>query len=122
MRGREGVCGREKRQGRENMPSPRKVRRGNVHQTHTHTHTHTPPTFSLTLPFYPPSQVTQLERHMNVLVACLFAWVFSISCILAGGQQIWLGRHPGEWYLQYEEKWPDLGMVREGGWRIDRWL
>ena len=47
-------------------------------------------------PSRPCTQVTQLERHMNVLVLILFATVIVFSSLLAAGDQIWMNTHPGE--------------------------
>ncbi|KAG1664091.1 hypothetical protein FOA52_013275 [Chlamydomonas sp. UWO 241] len=64
-----------------------------------------------------PRKITQLERHMNVLVAGLFAALFLVSCALAGGYQGWVATHPGEWYLQNQDEWPYLG-VGFAGWVV----
>ena len=57
------------------------------------------PPLPLPLPLMPfclcNTQVTQLERHMNVLVLILFATVIVFSSLLAAGDQIWMNTHPG---------------------------
>lgn len=69
-----------------------------------------------------PRKVTQLERHMNVLVGSMFALLFVIAALMAMGEQIWQKAHVyDDWYLQYNNKYPDffpsfrgwvLGVVR----------
>jgi magnesium-transporting ATPase (P-type) len=49
-----------------------------------------------------PRKITLLERHMNILVAAMFAILFVFSAFMAMGQQLWERDHPDskEWYLQ----------------------
>jgi hypothetical protein len=49
---------------------------------------------------------------MNILVIALFLWVFVSASFMAMGDQIWMSTHPGEWFLQYTNAWPDLSPVR----------
>ena len=67
------------------------------------------------LPPYHPPQVTQLERHMNLLVIALFATLIFFACMMAAGDQIWMNTHPGYWYLEFTNTWPDLGIASDGG-------
>ncbi|GLI63173.1 hypothetical protein VaNZ11_005942 [Volvox africanus] len=69
-----------------------------------------------------PRKVTQLERHMNVLVAIMFALLFVIAAFMSMGAQIWDRAHGRrDWYLGYNGKYPDffpsfkswvLGVIR----------
>ena len=52
------------------------------------------------------SQVTQLERYMNIIVVSLFAMLFVLASLMAAGNQIWTNAQPGRWYLEMENKWP----------------
>lgn len=60
-----------------------------------------------------PRKITQLERHMNVLVAAMFGVLMFIACWMAGAEQIWYRKHDpdSQWYLRLEYTWPDLGPV-----------
>ena len=49
---------------------------------------------------------------MNYLVATFFSLLFFFAALLAAGNQIWMRRMPGQWYLQEQNKWPDFGPVR----------
>jgi hypothetical protein len=58
-----------------------------------------------------PRKVTQLERHMNVLVLLQFGVLLALSAIMAGLDNWWQLRHPaGEryWYLLSIERYPEL--------------
>jgi hypothetical protein len=56
-----------------------------------------------------PVQVTQLERAMNVLVFVQFSALLVFSAVLAGLDQFWTTKNiPGMWYLQSQNKWPEL--------------
>ncbi|GLC49980.1 hypothetical protein PLESTB_000329300 [Pleodorina starrii] len=69
-----------------------------------------------------PRKVTQLERHMNVLVLTMFVLLFVISALMSMGAVIWEKAHVhDDWYLGYEGKYPDfypsfrswvLGVIR----------
>ncbi|KXZ52548.1 hypothetical protein GPECTOR_9g592 [Gonium pectorale] len=69
-----------------------------------------------------PRKVTQLERHMNVLVLTMFALLFFISSLMSMGEQIWQEAHVyQDWYLGFNGKYPDfypgfrgwvLGVIR----------
>lgn len=53
-------------------------------------------------------QVTQLEHHMNVLVAAMFALLFVVSAFMAMGVQIWDRAHAhDDWYLGFNGRYPD---------------
>jgi hypothetical protein len=55
------------------------------------------------------AQVTQLERAMNVLVFVQFSALLVFSAVLAGLDQFWTTANiPGMWYLQSQNKWPEL--------------
>ena len=68
-----------------------------------------------------PHKVSQLERHMNLLVASIGLFQIVISATLAGTQQRWFKdemepkTHAGDafrhWYLASTNEWPDV----EGG-------
>ena len=80
-------------------------------------------------------KVTQLERHMNILVIVVFVVqvrptavtpaeartemmmhcqvVFAL--IGAVGREIWLDQHKGAYYLEATHGWPDLGQGWTGG-------
>ncbi|KAG2485813.1 hypothetical protein HYH03_015523 [Edaphochlamys debaryana] len=71
-----------------------------------------------------PRKITQLERHMNILVATMFALLFIIACLMAMGEQIWQKAHvDDDWYLQYQNKYPDFGPSFKG-WVVGviRWI
>jgi magnesium-transporting ATPase (P-type) len=38
-------------------------------------------------------QITQLERHMNILVAIMFGWMLFLAIWLAAGDQIFMRTH-----------------------------
>lgn len=46
---------------------------------------------------------------MNVLVGSMFALLFVIAALMAMGEQIWQKAHVyDDWYLQYNNKYPDF--------------
>lgn len=56
-----------------------------------------------------PAQVTQLERAMNVLVFVQFSALLVFSAVLAVLDQFWTTQNiPAMWYLQSQNKWPEL--------------
>ena len=58
-------------------------------------------------------QITQMERHMNVLVGYMLLWVLFASIMLGAGDQIFNRLHTDKWYLQLDGTWPELGQVGE---------
>lgn len=54
---------------------------------------------------------------MNVLVAIMFGVVFFLACMLSAGDQIWRNNNKGQWYLMWQDKWPDYGSGFRG-WAI----
>eukprot|EP00798_Chlamydomonas_sp_ICE-L_P004076 gene4076-14171_t len=64
-----------------------------------------------------PRKVTQLERHMNVLVLIIAAILFFFACMLSAGNNIWMNLNSGQWYLQLQDKYPDFGPGFPG-WAI----
>lgn len=64
-----------------------------------------------------PRKVTQIERHMNVLVLVLFIILIAVSMLLAMGYIIWEQQKPDQWYLMLDGSWPWLG-ISFGGWII----
>ena len=56
-------------------------------------------------------QVTQMERHMNVLVGYMLLWVLFASVMLGAGDQIYHGLNHGLWYLRFNGEWPEFGQV-----------
>lgn len=56
-------------------------------------------------------QITQMERHMNVLVGYMLMWVLFAAIMLGAGDQIFNRLHGGQWYLQLNGTWPELGQV-----------
>lgn len=61
----------------------------------------------------PYIKVTQLERNMNILVAVLFVTLFFFASMMAAGSQITMNAQSGDWYLEVQNKWPDLGVVSQ---------
>ncbi|CAD7702859.1 unnamed protein product [Ostreobium quekettii] len=61
-----------------------------------------------------PRKVTQLERHMNMLVLVVFAVQILFSAGGAIGRDIWLRQHNGDYYLEGTSGWPEFGPGVEG--------
>ncbi|GFR50254.1 hypothetical protein Agub_g12440 [Astrephomene gubernaculifera] len=69
-----------------------------------------------------PRKVTQLERHMNVLVLSMFLVLFGMAALMSMGEQLWQRAHAHkDWYLAFQGKYPDyfpsfkgwvLGVIR----------
>ncbi|KAF5838676.1 hypothetical protein DUNSADRAFT_2440 [Dunaliella salina] len=55
-------------------------------------------------------KITQMERHMNVLVGYMLIWVLFESIMLGAGDQIFNGLNHGLWYLRINGEWPELGQ------------
>ena len=55
-----------------------------------------------------PHKVSQLERHMNVLVACIFTFLGVISVILGVISNSALAKLRTHWYMESEDKWPSF--------------
>eukprot|EP00877_Chromochloris_zofingiensis_P013907 jgi/Chrzof1/8770/Cz03g23250.t1 len=57
-----------------------------------------------------PRKITQLEKHMNILVFIMFALLFAASCLLAGLNIAWEKSHlPAQaWYLTTNFNYPEL--------------
>ena len=64
-----------------------------------------------------PRKVTQIERHMNVLVLVLFVILVIVSFLLAMAYLIWQQSSGTQWYLQITNSWPWLG-ISFTGWII----
>eukprot|EP00210_Caulerpa_lentillifera_P009522 g9080.t2 len=60
-------------------------------------------------------KVTQIERHMNILVILVFILQVLLSLIGAIGREVWLGNHKRDYYLEQTNGWPDLGRGWLGG-------
>eukprot|EP00803_Ostreobium_quekettii_P001400 evm.model.scf_456.4 EVM.evm.TU.scf_456.4 scf_456:36480-52102(+) len=61
-----------------------------------------------------PRKVTQLERHMNVLVLVVFAVQVVFSVGGAIGRHYWLQQHGDDWYLEASRGWPEFGPNTQG--------
>ncbi|KAG2451812.1 hypothetical protein HYH02_003588 [Chlamydomonas schloesseri] len=71
-----------------------------------------------------PRKVTQLERHMNILVLTMFILLFVISALMSMGEIIWQKAHVyDDWYLEFNGKYPDF-FPSFKGWVIGvvRWV
>ncbi|PNW71492.1 hypothetical protein CHLRE_16g656500v5 [Chlamydomonas reinhardtii] len=71
-----------------------------------------------------PRKVTQLERHMNILVMTMFILLFVISALMSMGEIIWQKAHArDDWYLEFTGKYPDF-YPSFRGWVIGvvRWV
>jgi len=58
-----------------------------------------------------PRKVTQLERHMNVLVLLQFGVLLALSAVMAGLDNWWQKAHPASdryWYLLSIDQYPEL--------------
>jgi len=60
-------------------------------------------------------KVTQLERHMNILVILVFFVQVLFALIGAVGREVWLDQHSDDYYLEATNGWPDLGRGLTGG-------
>lgn len=60
-------------------------------------------------------KVTQIERHMNILVILVFFIQVLLASIGAVGREIWLEAHDMDYYLERTNGWPDLGRGFTGG-------
>eukprot|EP01025_Chloroclados_australasicus_P048093 TRINITY_DN5435_c0_g1_i1.p1 TRINITY_DN5435_c0_g1~~TRINITY_DN5435_c0_g1_i1.p1 ORF type:complete len:1141 (+),score=150.88 TRINITY_DN5435_c0_g1_i1:186-3608(+) len=61
-----------------------------------------------------PRKVTQLERHMNIIVVSILAFMVFVSILCAVGWFVFASDNEEEmFYLQIENRWPDLkpGLV-----------
>eukprot|EP01026_Neomeris_dumetosa_P071035 TRINITY_DN7145_c1_g1_i1.p1 TRINITY_DN7145_c1_g1~~TRINITY_DN7145_c1_g1_i1.p1 ORF type:complete len:1115 (-),score=152.45 TRINITY_DN7145_c1_g1_i1:270-3410(-) len=62
-----------------------------------------------------PRKVTQLERHMNIVVILILGFMIFISFLCALGWYIFSSRNEDEmYYLQIENDWPDLKVGAAG--------
>ena len=55
-----------------------------------------------------PHKVSQLERHMNVLVAAVFSFLGIVSIILGLISNSALANLRTHWYMESEDKWPSF--------------
>lgn len=60
-------------------------------------------------------KITQLERHMNILVIVVFVVQVVLALIGAVGREVWLDQHADDYYLEATNGWPDLGKGVTGG-------
>eukprot|EP00210_Caulerpa_lentillifera_P009184 g8756.t1 len=60
-------------------------------------------------------KVTQIERHMNILVILVFILQVLLSIVGAVGRELWLASHTNDYYLEPTNGWPDLGRGWIGG-------
>ena len=55
-----------------------------------------------------PHKVSQLEKHMNVLVACVFSFLGIISIVMGLLSNSALAKLRSHWYMESEDKWPSF--------------